>query len=147
MSDIHARAFTKKHGALHPSDAVADEFMATLKEGREVLVSVRRPRSPRHHRLLFGLLRKVVDNTDKWHDEKVLLDDLKLATGLFETRISALTGMPYPVPASISFASMDQTRFAAWFEKATNLLATDVLNCAPEELRAEVEAMVDRRAA
>ena len=36
--------------------------------------------------------------------QKTLLDDLKIATGLFETRINAVTGIPYVVAKSISFA-------------------------------------------
>lgn len=146
-SEIAARSFMVRTipgvgKALVPSDPFADEFMASLKDQREILVSARKARSIRHHKLLFALLRRVVDNTDQWADEAVLLDDLKLATGLFETRVSALTGMPYPVPASISFAAMDGARFAAWFDKALTVLARDVLNVAPEALRAEIEAMV-----
>lgn len=149
MSDLTARAFmVRESGAgkcLVPADAFAEEFMRPLKVGREVLVSARRPRSARHHRLLFALLRKVVENTDRWADEQTLLDDLKLATGLFETRVSALTGLPYPVPASISFGSMDQHRFSVWFEKAVAKLA-EVLGVSPEELCGEVEREVRRAA-
>ena len=146
MTDLSARAFTVRRlsgvKCLVPSDPFADEFIAPLKEGREVLLAAHRPRNLAHHKLLFALLRKVVENSDKWADEKVLLDDLKLATGLFETRVSALTGLPYPVPASISFASMDQERFRAWYDKAHAVLSRDVLSVAPEALRAEVEAML-----
>ena len=154
-ADLEARAFRKVRNpatgrsGLVPMDEPADEFMASLKDGQQVLVTIRKPRSIQHHRLLFALLRKVTDNSDRWANERVLLDDLKLATGLFETRISALNQMPYPVPASISFAAMGQEEFGRWFEKAIAVLARDVLNCAPEALRAEVEAMVEpqRRAA
>jgi hypothetical protein len=149
MSDLQSRAFLKKNGALYPSDVFAQEFFDRLKDGAEILLSVRKPRSVKNHRLLFALLRITVENTDKWADEEVLLDDLKLATGLFQTRVSALTGMPYPVPASISFASMDQARFSAWFPKAVAVCA-DVLDCTPEELLGEVEGgtrEIRRRAA
>lgn len=156
MTDVEARAFVKRRNpatgrcGLVPADQWADEFMATIKDGQQVLVTVRKPRSVQFHRLLFALLRKVVENSDRWATERVLLDDLKLATGLFETRVSALTGMPYPVPASISFASMSADEFHRWFDKALLVLARDVLNCAPEALRAEVDAMLEpqgRRAA
>jgi hypothetical protein len=81
---------------LVPSDLFSEEFMAPMREGREVLLSARKPRSVRQLRFLFALLRVVVRNSEKWADEHVLLDDLKLATGLFETRVSAITGMPDP---------------------------------------------------
>jgi hypothetical protein len=149
MTDVDARAFIKRRNprtgasGLVPADQFAEEFLATIPDGREVLVTVRKPRSVQFHRLLFALLRKVVENTDRWANERLLLEDLKLATGLFETRVSALTGMPYPVPASISFASMNADEFHRWFDKAITVLARDVLNTAPDALRAEVMAMVE----
>ncbi len=138
-------AFVKTRGGLYPSDRFAQEFMAPLKEGREILLSAKKPRNVAHHRKLFALLNKVIENTDRWANTTVLLEDLKLATGLFTTRVSVLTGMPYPVAASISFASMPQEEFARWFEKALEVLA-GVLGCTPNELNNEVETE-SRRAA
>lgn len=145
MTDLSARCFRKRGTSLWAADIEADEMMQGVKEGAEVLVTVRRPRSIDHHRRLFALLKVVVQQSDRWADEIVLLEDLKLATGLFETRVSALTGMPYPVPASISFASMDQTRFSAWYEKATQVLSQH-LGCDVESLLEEVEQRIKRRA-
>lgn len=141
MSDLNARAFVKRQGRLIPADVMSDELLAKIPEGKTVLVSVRTHRNTRQHRLLFAMLRKVVENTDQWSDEKILLDDLKLATGLFETRVSALTKMPYPVPASISFASMPQERFEQWFRKAMEKCA-EVLGCSVEDLMSEVTNLV-----
>jgi hypothetical protein len=154
-ADIEARCFRKMRNpttgrtGLVPCDQWADEFMAGLKDGQEVLVTVRKPRSVRQHRLLFGLIKLTMDNTDRWATKEVLLNDLKLATGLFETRISAFNGMPYPVPASISFGSMPQSAFNEWFQKAAAALA-GVLGCTAEDLIREVMELVeplDRRAA
>jgi len=144
-TDLDARAFTKRKGALWPSDPIAEEMIEKLKDGREVLVTIRRARNPQHHRLLWAMLRKVVDNTDQWDSETVLLDELKLATGLAEVRVNILTGKAYAVPGSISFASMDQTKFSAWFDQAVHLLATRVLKCAPQELIDEITAMAGPR--
>lgn len=137
MSEIDARCFIKRGTSLWAADIAADELLNKFKEGTEVLVSVRRPRSIRHHRKLFALLRIVTENTDRWANETLLLEDLKLATGLFSTRVSGFTGMPYPVPASISFAAMDQTAFAAWYERALVKLA-EVLGCSPADLDEQV---------
>lgn len=145
MTDLDARAFIKRQGKLVPADIMADEFLAEIPEGREVLVTVRRPRNPRHHRLLFALLRKVVENTDDYASEAELLDDLKLATGHAEKRVNLLTGEPYAVARSISYASMDQTAFAHWYKRAILVLATRVLRCAPEDLEREVLEMADGR--
>lgn len=145
MSDLRARAFVKRNRALIPLDIMSDELLDGMKDGERVLVTIRRPRSISNHRLLFALLRRVVENSDRWADEEVLLDDLKLATGLFQTRVSGINGMPYPVPASISFAAMDQVRFHDWFAKAVSKLA-EVLGVTEAELLAEVEALSGERA-
>lgn len=148
MTDLDARCFRKVRNpatgrsGLVPCDVMAEELMAFLPDGKDVLVTIRRARNPKHHRLLWALLKKVVENTDRWSDERELLDSLKLATGLFEARI-AFNGVPFAVPASISFAAMDQARFAEWYAKAVAVLARDVLNVAPDALRAEVEAMIE----
>jgi hypothetical protein len=144
-ADLDARAFTKRKGSLWPSDPIAEEMIEKLKDGKEVLVTIRRARNPQHHRLLWAMLRKVVDNSDQWASEAVLLDELKLATGLAEVRVNLLTGKPYAVPGSISFAAMDQTKFSAWFDQAVHLLATRVLKCAPQELIDEITAMAGPR--
>lgn len=136
MSEISARCFIRRGNALIPADIMSDELLRGIKEGSGVLVSIRRPRSLQNHRLLFAVLRRVVDNTDRWADEETLLHDLKLATGLFETRVSAFSGLPYPVASSISFAALDQDRFNTWFQKAVAKLA-EVLGCTEEELLAE----------
>ena len=80
MSSLDARNFVKRNGGLYPADRFADEFLSEIPANREVLVTVRRPRNPRQHALLFALLRKVTENTDRWPSEEALLDDLKLAT-------------------------------------------------------------------
>jgi hypothetical protein len=148
-TDLQARAFMWKDGSLYPSDEFAVEFCAKLRDGAEILLSARKPRSVRQHRLLFALLRTVVRNSDQWANERVLLDDLKVVTRLFDQRINALTGVPYLVPRSISFASMPRDEFGPWFEKAVAACA-DALDCTPEELLGEVEGgtrEIRRRAA
>ncbi len=146
MADLDAVAFVKRNNTLVPADFHADEFMEKIGDGKQVLVTLRKARNVQHHKLLWAMLRKVVDNSDQWASEAVLLDELKLATGLAEVRVNLLTGKPYAVPGSISFAAMDQTKFSAWFDQAVHLLATRVLKCAPQELLDEITAMAAPRA-
>ena len=148
MADIDGLAFIKRGNHLVAADLHADEFLTGVPENREVLVSIRRPRSVQQHRLFFGLLRLVAANTDQWPSEAALLDDLKLALGHAETRVNLITGEPYAVARSISFASMPQDEFRDFFDRALALLAERVLSVSPDDLRREVDALTgDRRRA
>ncbi len=140
--DLDARSFIRRPQGFVPADIMADEWMQKVPVGREVLLSIRKPRNVQHHRKLFALLNVVVSQTDRWADTTILLEDLKLATGLFETRVSALTGLPYPVPASISFSAMSQDRFAAWYLKALTVLS-EHLGTDVETLSREVADLSD----
>lgn len=143
MTDLDARCFVKRGGALVPRDFMAEEMLEGIGEGKEVLVIVRKARNPRHLRLLFAMLRKITDNSDDWVDEENLLDDIKLSTGHAERRVNLITGQPYEAPRSIAVASMDQLRFKRWFDRAVHVLATKILHCLPEELEREILEMVD----
>lgn len=145
MTDLDARCFVKRGNALVPADIMSDDFLSTIKDGKEVLITIRRPRNPKHHRLLFAALKITIDNTDKWPSVEVLLDDLKVLTGLFETRINALTGIPYIKAKSISFAAMSQDVFASWFDRATFKLA-EAIGVEHGELLAEIAEMTAPRA-
>ena len=147
-NELRSRIFTKRNGGLFPADVEAATGFARMKDGLSYLVNVHRPRNIQHHRKLFALLNLVQDSTEKWATVETLLEDLKLATGLFETRVSALTGMPYPVPKSISFASMSQDEFEQWFDRAVDLISKQVLDMDRAELLGEIEdILAGRRAA
>lgn len=147
-SDLRSRVFVKRGNALVPGDADAAAGFAKMKEGAGYLVSVSRPRNLMHHRKLFALLNLVQDNTDRWPTVDTLLDDLKISTGLFETRINAVTGIPYVVAKSISFASMTQDEFEQWFDRAVGLISKQVLEMDRDYLLAEIaDVLAGRRAA
>ncbi|MDO9364644.1 MAG: hypothetical protein Q7T60_17080 [Sphingopyxis sp.] len=147
-NDLRNRVFIKRNGGLFPADADAGAGFAKMKDGAGYLVNVYRPRNLMHHRKLFALLNLVQDNTDRWPTVETLLDDLKISTGLFETRINAVTGIPYVVAKSISFASMKQDEFEQWFDRAVDLISKQVLDMDREYLLAEIgDVLAGRRAA
>ena len=145
MSDLDGRCFIRRGGSLVPADAAAEEFLAEIADGREVILTTRKARSPQHHRWFFALLHKVVDNTDDWQNEEELLDALKLATGHVEYRMM-LDGTAYVAPHSISFAAMGEEAFKRFRNRACYVLATKVLRCSPEELMAETDKTQQRAA-
>jgi hypothetical protein len=144
MSDLDGVCLIKLGGRLTGADLRADEFLAGIKERSEVIVTIRRPRNPKHHRLAFAVMKKVVDNCDLWPSVEILLDDLKLATGHAELRINAFTGERQFKAKSINFAAMSQDEFRPWFDKVIDKLA-GVLGTESEALLAEVLAMVEPR--
>jgi hypothetical protein len=147
-SDLRSRVFVKRKGALVPGDARALAAFNKMKEEASYLVNLNRPRNISHHRKLFALLDLVQDNTEKWPTVETLLDDLKIATGLFETRINVVTGIPYVVAKSISFASMTQDEFEQWFDRAVDLMCKQVLDMSRDDLLAEIgDILAGRRAA
>lgn len=140
MPDLDGRCFVKRGGALIPADFAAEELLASLHEGREVILTVRKARSPAHHRWFFALLRKVVDNTDnRWADEEDLLDDLKLAVGHVSRRTNLLTGEVCLVAKSINFASMTEHPFRRFRDRCVYVLGR-VLGVDPLTLMAETNA-------
>ena len=142
MSDLDGISMVKKGSHLIGADQHADELLSGIKDGREVIVSIRRPRNASHHRLLFAVLNKVVENTDQWASVDMLLDDLKLATGHAEVRVNFFTGERQIKPKSINFAAMSQDEFRPWFDKAIHLLATQALSIGPSALLDEILAIV-----
>lgn len=139
MTDLDARAFMKHGRALIPADFAAEEMLDGLAEGREVLITLRRPRSVQHHRWFFALLRKVVENTERWASEEDLLDDLKLACGHVTRRVNMLTGEISLVAKSINFASMPEDSFRRFRDRALYALGK-VLGVDPVTLMAETDA-------
>jgi hypothetical protein len=145
MADLDARCFLRRGNSLVPADASAEEFLSELADGREVTVTIRKPRNPAHHRWFFALLRLVVSNSDDWSNEEELLDALKLATGHTERRMT-IDGNTYLAPRSISFAAMGEEAFKRFKARACYVLATKVLNVNPEDLMREVDATQKRAA-
>lgn len=123
MTDLDARCFFKRAGTLVPADIAADEWLADVKENRQVLLTVRRARSPKQHGWFFALLRKVrLQHPGRWHDEQELLDDLKIATGHVTRRKHLLTGEVCLVAQSISLASMTDAAFQRFRDRCLYVL-------------------------
>lgn len=139
--------FVKHLGSLRPADDDAESIMRALGSGELVEVTVKKRRNPKHNAKLFALLKIVVDNTDgRWPTVDALKEDLKMATGLYEKRVS-LSGKVYYVPKSISFASMDQVQFSQWYDQALDVIVGRILpGIGKEDLENEVlEVLKGRR--
>ena len=141
-------ACVKHNGALLPADEDAAEVLRKVANGREVLVEVKTPRSVRQHRLFFGLLKLLVDNSDAFVSVDDALKRVKIACGEVDELIDAGTGQVFYTLRSIAFASCDQTRFAALFDLAVRVITERwLVGTSEAELRQRVYELVDGPAA
>lgn len=139
-------------GLFSVDDEGAD-LLRKLPDSRDVGVVVTRHRNPRHHRLYFAILKFV-----KMHatnaDGEPLFEDIdietigaavKIATGHVRTFVDTTSGKTVFVPKSISWSSMDQTKFAEFFDNACGVIARRWMppGTTTESVRAELLEMVD----
>ena len=107
-----------------------------IKPGDIVDIEYVRPRSQKFHRLLWALLKLVADNQEQYGMDEIL-DVVKIGVG--HTRVIAMPGdFVFRVPKSISFASMDDDEFAAFFRSAVDYIVSDLIAFDREALLREV---------
>ena len=129
----------KRLGALRPVDAGGDEVLRGIGAEETVMVRIKRPRSPQHHRKFFAMLGIVLKNQEHYKNMDDLLNVCKLRVGHVTTIATKLGDVQ--VPKSISFASMDQTAFRVFYDAAVDWVTREVIpGLKRGELDAEVEA-------
>lgn len=143
MADLDGVSFVRRGGHLVPTDVHADEMLSKIRDGQEVLVTIRKARNPAHHRYFFAMLRAVTDNTDEWSSEDELLIALKIAAGHVD-RCSLLDGTVVEMPRSINFGAMDEIAFTRWKNRAAYLLS-QYLGVDPVTFMKEIDSMQRKR--
>ncbi len=124
----------RRGDSLVPSCEMFREDLATIPEGKEVFVTLRRVRSPKHHRFWFAALQEIV-RSGQWEGSvETLLIWIKIATG-HVTVVIGPKGQTFYVPKSIDFASMSEDQFTSFKREAEKALA--------ERLHVDVEAIYD----
>lgn len=104
-------------GVLIPYGDDSINYVAGLKFGEVVKISVTKPRNGKHHRLGMLILRGVFNNQDRYSNFEKFLDEVKILTGHVETRITS-GGFVYCLPKSIAFENMDELEFREWKNSA-----------------------------
>lgn len=140
-----AKAIFRKRGrSLVPVDQEGLDALAAIRNERDVIVEIKQPRNVRHHRLLFALLNFITTHSDLFASTDAALIGLKIACGLVDPYIDPASGKTFFVPRSISFPSMDQTAFAAFFDRAVYVVTERWMpeGTTADEVRAEIDAMV-----
>lgn|GEM_PF-296313 len=126
---------------LLPADSHAAAALAALPIAETIAVKVVRERSLPMHRLFFGILQHVAENS-RFETAERLLVALKIRLGRYDL-CRLPNGRCVPVPQSISFAAMDQTEFRRFFDDAVKLICEEVLGGMDSaQLIRDVEAML-----
>lgn len=115
----------KIDGVLHADGDESLAVMDKLPSNKPLQCEVKNPRNAKHHRLFFKLVSRVVAYLDRddINTESVLVF-LKMATGM-AGKVKTKTFGDLAIYGSISFAKMDQSHFAEWFEKCVRFIIAE----------------------
>lgn len=134
----------KKGGALVPADSNASAVLDRVKEGREILITARAPRSAKQHRFFWHLCRLISENSEKFDTPENVSDTIKIGTGHYETKIlnvPEVGQIEMYTPKSIAFESLPRLAFQQFMEKALDYVSKHMLPGVPvDTIRREIEA-------
>lgn len=139
-------------GALVPMDEQARSYIAKLKTGKSVKVTIRRARNLFFHRKGFALFKLAFDAWEpqklQYRGEIVTKDfdrfrkDITIIAG-FYTPVYNARGEVRLEAESLSFVSMDEERFDEVYRAVLNVVWARVLKNAGYESEAEVNRVIE----
>ncbi len=130
------KIYLKKNlSKLEPADSEASEVLKKWKQGEVLSCDVKKPRNYEFHKKAFALFNLVYENQDRYNTLEDILTEIKLRTGHYQEHIT-VKGVVVYVPKSISFASMDETEFNVFYNKAVNIVLKYFI---PDTTREELE--------
>ena len=128
------------NGDLRPATDDGREKVRRWKVGDWVSCEVRRPRSQKFHRLYFGLLSMVYENSE-WCEEayptlELFREAVQMQAGAYE-ETQSLKGTKRYRPKSIAFHTMGEDEFGALFDRVVDIVIRcipEFSSCGPDEL-------------
>jgi hypothetical protein len=123
---------------LGAADPISHELIQRIKHGETVTAELRRQRNPKHHRMWWALVAAIYPHQTTYTDMKDLNNAIKIAVGHFESG-KTIDGLPWVSPKSISYAAMDQTAFASFFDRAVEIVLTRIV---PSVSRVDLETQI-----
>ena len=136
MLELHME---RKLLGLRACDSMSEAALCDLPQGKRLKVRITADRSSAHHRLFFAMLGMVAEGCGRSTED--LLDVIKLATG--HVRKIKFRGQIVEVPASISWAKLDQTGFGKFFSEAVAVIEQELGVKQPDLMRELSEAFPD----
>lgn len=111
---------------LAPVAAFDAERLDRYAIGADVEVSIKQRRSLPQQRMYWSILARVVENTNEWPTSEHLHDAMKLHLG-YSQPLRTVDGRTIWLADSTAFASMDAAEFKVFFDRAMDLIATEIL--------------------
>lgn len=126
-----------------PADDAAVEEFNRVRVGKVAYVEIKAARNPKQHRMLFALLKMLVD-AGCFPTIDAALIAVKFATGMVDSVIiDPRTGATQLIPKSVSYANMTQGEFAPWFDAVIREVSQRWLPGVPDDyIRSEIETMI-----
>jgi len=116
----------KSFNGLRAYDAQGEAALASIPQGECVRVTIKRPRNLAHHKKFWALVAAVFPHQTTYPTEEMLVAAMKVALGYAE-KITLPDGKIILMPKSISFATLDQAGFEAFYTRAVDLITTKII--------------------
>lgn len=137
MKAILVRTESGLHGSTDVDHAAWCKFkrkIETMKPGTWMRFEWSTPRNGKHHRKFFALLQLIAENSETYNTTDKALVAVKLVTGHFDLIQNPITGEISQIPKSVSYESMDQESFEAFYSAAIDGVLAHILPNMPKEL-------------
>lgn len=135
MSNANTIHLIRRGPGWVPADEHATEWSQKFNQNEEIVVTRKSVRNPKEVRWFFAMLRKVIENTERFSDTEELREALLIGTGHYRWRRD-IYGRLYEV--ADSFTDMDEDVFCDFKEKALHLIEVE-LGIDATELMREVD--------
>ena len=125
-----------------PASEEAEQAIASVKDGRECMATVKSARHPTQHRAFWKMLAILADN-GIFPTKEAALAAVKIGCGHVDEFIMPDTGEVAFVPKSIAFESLASAEFRVVMDAAIELICTRWLAGADKAMiRAQIEAVL-----
>jgi hypothetical protein len=140
---VSNQLYVRRKGThLVPCSLADEEALMEYAEGKDLAVTLHRPRSNRQHRFFWAILQKVCQNHDVYRRPEQLLVWLKIRLGYVE-EVQLHGDQVWWQTKSISFNSMGQDEFRKFFDAAIDCIVAEIIpGMDRDDLIGEVEVML-----
>lgn len=113
--------FVKSNGVWHPADPESEDALRSFGDGEILEVKGKKARNPRFHRKVFSLLQLAFANQESYRIFNHFRRAVTIEAGYFED-LRLIDGTVQREALSLSYASMDEMQFAAFYRDAYNVI-------------------------